>query len=84
MYMLETWAVVFATYCGDRKSFFLAFIVVMLQIFIGVHWIYLNPVTPISVILNLFILFNFAVISSIVLTTLHYIQKLQAKLLFTN
>ncbi len=30
MYMLETWAIFFATYCGDRKSFYLAFLVVVL------------------------------------------------------
>lgn len=73
MYMLETWAVVFATYCGDRKSFVLAFILVMLQSFVGVHWVYKNPLTPFALVLNIFVLFNFGLISSIVLTTLHYI-----------
>ncbi len=40
MYMLTTWAIFFGTYCGDRKSYYLTFLVVVLQIFVGVHWMY--------------------------------------------
>ena len=84
MYMLETFAIIFATYCGDRKSFYLTCVVVVIQIFFGVHWIYESPLTVVALIVNLFVLFNFGLISSIVITTLHYIKKLQAKLQFTN
>ena len=84
MYMLETWAIVFATYNGDRKSFFFAVVTLLVQAFVGVHYVYKNPLTPVAFVVNIFVLLNFVLISSIVFNTLHYVQKLHAKLQFTN
>ena len=82
-YLYEMIANFVSSYCGGRLSFFAAIIVLSIQIFAGIL-IYDKPLTIGISVLNITIILAYSIISSLLLITLHYVKRLQAKLVFTN
>ncbi len=58
--------------------------VISIQIFFGAHFVYNKPLTIGILVTDILMILSYMIVASTLLTTLHFVKKLQAKLVFTN